>query len=130
MTHPAVRVGAIGLAVLIAANVIAALTATNWVPTSRASASDHPIGPNDLKPAECAALNLTETVSGSVLVTGTSGNDLALGGAVIDSIDGLEGDDCILGGGSDDVISGGPGNDVCIGGPGIDVFSGCETEIQ
>lgn len=129
-THPAARVGVTGIALLIAANLIAALTATNWVPTSRASVSDRPIGPNDLKPPECAALDLTETVSGSVLVTGTSGNDLILGSAVIDTIDGLGGDDCILGGGGDDVISGGAGNDVCIGGPGLDAFTGCETEIQ
>lgn len=130
MTYPAGRIGLIGLALLVGGNLIAALTATNFIPTSRASVSDRPIGPNDLKPAECAALDLTETVSGSVLVTGTAVNDLILGSGVIDTMDGLEGDDCILGGDGDDVITGGPGNDVCIGGPGTDAFAGCETEIQ
>ncbi|MGH8991276.1 MAG: hypothetical protein ACRDZ7_07100 [Acidimicrobiia bacterium] len=88
-----------------------------------------PIGPNDLKPTQCASLNLTNLVIGG---PGTAGADLVLGGPSADSLDGNAGDDCLLGGGGIDFLDGGPQNDVCIGGPLLDVINllTCETVIQ
>ncbi|MDH4339065.1 MAG: hypothetical protein OEW52_08810 [Thermoleophilia bacterium] len=106
-----------------------AVTATNVVPSSRAG-SVIGAGPtaNDLKPAACAALNLTVIVVGggsggqAALVLGTAGNDNLNGGAR---------DDCLVGGDGNDRLNGGPGTDVCIGGAGIDTFHpSCETQIQ
>lgn len=119
-------------ALLVLASVATGLAAGNSVPATRADQSTRSIGPDDLKPAECSGITLTNLVTGSVTVTGTSGNDLILGSALIDTMSGLGGDDCILGGDLVDVINGGSGNDVCIGGPGIEsfLFSSCETAYQ
>jgi len=103
-------------------------TATNVVPSTRAGGS---IGPpptaNELKPAACAALNLTIVVVGggsggqAALVLGTAGNDNLTGAAQ---------GDCLVGGAGNDRLNGGPGTDVCIGGAGTDTFhASCETQI-
>ena len=106
-----------------------AVTATNVVPASRADASLGP-GPtaNELKPAACAALNLTAIVLGggggnqSALVLGTAGND---------SLVGASGNDCLVGGAGNDRLNGNSGTDICVGGPGTDTFhASCETQIQ
>jgi Ca2+-binding RTX toxin-like protein len=104
-----------------------AMTATNVVPSTRAGST---IGAaptaNDLKPAACAALNLTVIVVGGgsggqpALVLGTAGNDNLVGAAQ---------GDCLVGGGGNDRLNGGPGTDVCIGGAGNDTFQACETQI-
>ena len=118
------------LLVLALTALVAAATATsagNGVPGSLDGRITQSIGANNLKPASCASISLTTLVIG---VTGTSGNDLLLGGSGVDVMNGGGGNDCILGGGGNDTISGGTGTDVCIGGPGTDTFSGCETSIQ
>jgi Ca2+-binding RTX toxin-like protein len=124
-THIArVALAAAGLAFVLAV----ALTATNVVPSSRADASIGP-GPtaNELKPAACAALNLTVIVVGggsggqAALVLGTAGNDNLVGATQ---------GDCLVGGAGNDRLNGGPGTDVCIGGAGTDTFQACETQIQ
>ena len=84
----------------------------------------------DIKPAACSALFLTNIVSGSGVLTGTAGNDLIIGSTGVDFIDGLGGNDCILGSVDVDTITGNEGNDVCLGGSGIDVFISCEAEAQ
>lgn len=107
-----------------------ALAAPIDVQVTRLSRVVKPIGPNDLKPPECAALTLTNLVIGT---TGTNNADLVLGGPGLDTINGNAGDDCLVGGGGIDTLSGGTGTDVCIGGPALDVFvplGGCETQIQ
>ncbi len=119
-----------GLFILIIASVVTALAATNIVPPTRVTSQTFPITANDLKPSACAGLNLTDIISGSGTITGTSGNDLILGGPGNDTINGMGGNDCILGGGGNDTIDGGDGTDVCIGGPGTDTFANCETVIQ
>lgn len=83
-----------------------------------------------LKPAACAGLYLTNIISGSGTVTGTSGNDLIITSSGVDTIDGLGGDDCIIAGDGDDLITGNEGMDVCIGGFGADTFTTCENENQ
>ena len=121
-----VALGAVALAFVLAV----AVTATNVVPSSRAGSS---IGArptaNELKPAACAALNLTVIVTGgggagnqSALVLGTAGNDTLVGAA---------GNDCLVGGAGNDRLNGNAGTDVCIGGAGTDTFHpSCETQIQ
>jgi hypothetical protein len=124
------RVAIIGLVVLILVSSASAMAAANRVPVTAVEDVAMPITANDLKPPECASLNLTEIViwpdtiwgeSSSHLVLGTSGTDLIFGGS---------GSDCILGGGGGDLIFAGAGSDVCIGGPGTDTFSGCEVQYQ
>ena len=120
----------LGLIALIIISAATAIAATNTVPPTNASEQSFPITANDIRPPQCAGLFLTNIVSGSVTITGTSGNDLILGSALPDIISGLGGDDCILGGGGIDVIDGGAGSDICIGGPGLDTFSNCEAQYQ
>lgn len=119
-----------GLMVLTLVSIISAFAAGISVPDTKVGTESIPNYANDIKPPACASLSLTNTISGSGTITGTTGNDLIIGSADADSIDGLGGDDCILGGDGDDAITGGDGNDVCLGGPGIDIFVTCESEAQ
>ncbi len=122
-----------GLVVLILVSIGSAVAATNTVPPSRLTDQKRIIAVNDLKPAACAALNLS-----SILVCpfaggacdGTDASELILGSPLVDDIKGGKGDDCILGGGGDNQLRGDQGTDVCIGGPGNDGFHpSCETQI-
>jgi Ca2+-binding RTX toxin-like protein len=124
------RVGFLGMIALIVVGSLAAVAAANTVPASNAAdlILQSPITPNDLKPAQCSALNLTNLVTGGA--DGTNGNDLILGTAGADSINGGNGNDCILGGGGNDTLRGQGGTDVCDGGPGTDSFVGCETTLN
>ncbi len=68
-----------------------------------------------------------ESISASdtaVTKTGTSGNDLLLGGDLVDEISGEAGDDVILGFSGGDTLQGGDGNDALIGGGGGDTLLG------
>ena len=75
-----------------------------------------------------------ETVTGTVnitiasdapgSVTGTSGNDVLIGGNGVNTISGLGGDDHIAGDSGADILSGGDGNDALEGGSGADLLSG------
>ncbi|MBE9479372.1 MAG: hypothetical protein IMY80_05345 [Chloroflexi bacterium] len=140
------RFAGIFLIVLIAVNVASAFAAANSVPASRLDDDSFPITANALKPAECAALNLTNIV---VAGNGTAGNDLILGTAGNDTLRGGDGDDCIVGGSGDDRLDGQRGNDIllgqdgndrlrgsqdtdiCDGGAGTDTgHNSCETEID
>ncbi len=119
---------------LILAGTIGAVAAANTVPPSRLTDQSRPITANDLKPPECAALNLTNVIvcpAGGGACSGSKARNLILGSPNVDRISGRGGNDCILGGGGDDTLDGGGGRgDVCIGGPGIDSFFKCETAIQ
>lgn len=117
---------AVAAGVLVVVCALPALTATNAVPGTYASQTASAITANDLKPADCAALNLTSVVVGN---DGTAANDLVLGDATGALVRGRNGDDCVLGGGGDDDVRGNGDTDVCIGGPGNDVFATCETQI-
>ncbi len=106
-----------------------AFTAANVVAGSRAGVSTFPVTANDLKPPECAALNLSD-VRGPVPGGGNAGA-LIIGTSAGESINGNGGDDCILGADGNDHLRGNGGNDVCIGGPGTDSFHrSCEVRIQ
>jgi Ca2+-binding RTX toxin-like protein len=110
MTVPARRLLVLfGLSVLIVSGVFWVTAAPNAIPETGIEDSivQNPITPNDLKPSECAALNLTNIVVGSGTFSGTNNNDLILGSSGADVIEGRGGDDCILGGGQDDDLRGG-----------------------
>lgn len=138
----------IGFAVVVVISVLTAVAASNTVSDSRAGEDQSSITGNDLKPAACAGINITNIVDVGAGESGTSGNDLILGTAGNDRvIRGRGGDDCILGGAGDDsrrlpfnfipglyggngddVLIGGPGYDACSGGNGSDTYIGCEVE--
>ena len=125
------RPGLLALALAAAAVFVVALTAANTIPATNAGRSTRAITPNDLKPAACAALNLTAKLAGSGTINGGAASELILGSAGVDTIRGNGGNDCILGGGGNDSLRGDAGTDVCIGGPGADTFNvSCETQIQ
>jgi Ca2+-binding RTX toxin-like protein len=94
-----------------------ARTASISVPATNVDDSSRGITVNDIKPSECAALDLTALLICPPDCTGTSESELILGGPDADLIKGKGGKDCILGGGGDDEIRGNAGGDVCIGGP-------------
>ena len=119
-----------GMLALILVSVISAFAAGISVPASNVGQQSVSVTAEDIKPPACESLYLTNIVSGSGTVTGTTANDLIIGSAGADTIDGLGGDDCILGGDGDDQITGGDGNDVCIGSGGTDSFTDCEGESQ
>ena len=114
----------VAVALLLVVGV--ASPATNVIEQSRAGQQNRPITANELKPPECAALDLQEIrvvgrqggAGHAGLVLGTDGDDTLLGGG---------GPDCILGGAGNDKINAGGGGDICIGGPGVDTFKNCET---
>ncbi len=113
------RLGFAMLTFLTLTSVFGALAATNTVPGTRLGQNNQPITANDLKPPECAGLNLS-----TVTTSGTGGNDLLLGTNADDTLNGGSGDDCIVGGGGNDTLNGGPGNDILIGGAGNDDLNG------
>lgn len=123
-TRHVVAAAALATALAVVGGASASL---NAVPGSRATAAIQAIGPNELKPAECAALTPTRLETG---LTGTNADELQLGTAGADPLEGRAGDDCVLGGGGADAIDGGAGIDVCVGGPGTDTFTRCETAVQ
>lgn len=124
------RLGVLAPVAFLVVGSLTALTASNSVPASRAGVDVRTIGPNDLKPANCAALTLNALVTGSGTVSGTNAAELILASSGIDIVSGGNGRDCILGGAGGDTIDGGAGNDVCLGGPDTDVFLNCETQVQ
>ena len=131
MRMPApLRLAMLGLLTLIVVSAGSAFAAGISVPASNVGWQSVPVTAEDIKPAACAALYLTNIFSGSGALTGTAGNDLIIGSAGVDTIDGLGGDDCILAGSGDDLIVGSDGTDICVGGPGIDMFTTCESENQ
>lgn len=130
----------LSLLALILISAILAVAATNTVSESGADESNQSTTANDLKPPECAGLNLVEVRSGSggggntnSLILGTAGNDnirgrngadCILGGAGDDTLDGDQGNDIILGGAGNDDLIGDRGNDTLYGGPGNDYLNG------
>jgi len=126
------RLAFFGLLALILASMIFAVAASNTVPPTRLDDRQFSINANDLKPPECAALNLTAiVVCGGGTCNGNNASELILGSSAIDDIRGGRGNDCILGGGGDDALRGDQNTDVCIGGPGTDTFHpSCETQTQ
>jgi Ca2+-binding RTX toxin-like protein len=140
------KLGFLLLISLIVLGVLNAFAATNTVPSKRLDDDSIPITANALKPSDCSSLNLTNIV---VAGSGTTANDLILGTAGNDNLQGSDGNDCIVGGDGDDSLRGQKGDDIvlgqggndslrgnqdtdiCDGGPGTDSgHNSCETELN
>jgi Ca2+-binding RTX toxin-like protein len=120
----------VGTATLILISLVSAFAAAITVPSTRLMDRSFVPDANDLKPPECAGLNLINIVTGSGVINGTQDNDLILGDVGDDKLQGKNGDDCLVGGDGDDNLTGNNGWDVCIGGAGNDTFKQCEVEWQ
>jgi Ca2+-binding RTX toxin-like protein len=125
----------VAMLLLVVISIGSASTASVTVPPTRLEDDSRGIAANDLKPAICAALNLTAILTCPPNCTGTAASELILGSTSGETLYGGGGDDCILGGGGTDLIYGDGGTDVCDGGPGFDLFlpffsPTCETRIQ
>jgi len=130
MKIPVLRLVLLGLLTLLIVSVVSAFAAGLSVPASNLGQQSVPVTAEDLKPAACGGIYLSNIVRGSGTFTGTAANDLIIGSAGTDAIDGAGGDDCILGSAGDDSLAGSDGNDVCIGSAGTDTFTDCEVETQ
>jgi|Deesub1362A_J573_1020465.scaffolds.fasta_scaffold00787_4 Ca2+-binding RTX toxin-like protein len=124
LARVAKRLLAMLLLALVLSTITWAIAASNTVPLSYADDDSFPVTANDLKPSDCASLNLAAVVSGSGFVFGTSANELILGSSGADLIFAGGGDDCVMGGGGADFIFGGSGDDVLLGMAGNDYLSG------
>jgi Ca2+-binding RTX toxin-like protein len=115
---------------VLALGLIHGSTAANYVSPSRAGISYIPTTARDLAPYACSGLYLDVVQwSDGGRLRGTSTNDLLLGSAKNDRIEGDGGDDCLVGGGGkNDRLDGGPGYDVCIGNATAR-FDNCEVEV-
>jgi hypothetical protein len=150
MIYKIVRLAWFSMPILLLLSVASAFSASLAIPSSRVGYLMHSITVNDLKPPECAVLNLTAIRVGSGVINGGGSNELILGSAGVDTITGNSGSDCIVGGAGDDILKGntnnaqttiilgGPGSDdirrgdYCYGGPGngpfdVDTFTKCTT---
>jgi Ca2+-binding RTX toxin-like protein len=125
-----VRLAAFALIVLVIVSAISAFGASISLSSSNVGRESVSVAAEDIKPAACGDLYLTNIVRGYGTITGIPANDLIIGSAGVDTVDGSGGDDCILGGGGDDYLAGSDGNDVCLGGFGNDMFTDCEVEFQ
>lgn len=117
------------LLVAVVLSLTAGFSARNIVAASRAAIGAFGVTANNLKPPQCASLNLT-VVRGVSSPGGAGGASLFVGTAGADRLVGGGQSDCIVGGAGNDTINAGGGTDVCIGGAGNDTFQGCETAIQ
>lgn len=127
--HMICRLVMVGLAALVLSSIMSAMAAANSVPKSGLDEISHSITVDDLKPAQCGAINLTNLIVATGAISGTDDNDLILGGSGADTISGEGGNDCILGGGGNDTLYGDSGMDVCIGGSGADILDdSCEAK--
>jgi Ca2+-binding RTX toxin-like protein len=122
------------MAGLILFSIFVAIAANNIVPVTYLTDQSSVMTANDLKPAACSAIDLTDIFycpTGGGACNATDDSELVIGSPANDSIQGGKGDDCIVGGGGNDNIRGEQNTDVCIGGPGTDSFHpSCETETQ
>ena len=108
--------------ICVLASVVSGVAASNSMPSTRASDLTATITANDLKPPECASINLTVVLS--ITATGTGASALRLGTAADETNSLGSGSDCFLGGAGNDTLTGGGGVDVLLGGPGNDVLNG------
>jgi len=70
--------------------------------------------------------DLLDGGGGQDSLVGGGGDDLLLGGPGADNLSGGIGDDLLSGGGGSDKMNGGSGRDLCRGGGGIDIAKSCE----
>ena len=120
---------AVGLAALVLSSIMSAMAASNSVPQSGLDEVSRSITVNELKPPHCDAITLTNLIAATGAISGTTENDMILGGSGADTISGEGGNDCIVGGGGNDTLYGNSGMDVCIGGSGNDILDdSCDSK--
>jgi Ca2+-binding RTX toxin-like protein len=115
------------LILLIVSSAAFAFAGSIAVPASRLDQQWFNITVSDLAPAECDSISSAITaiiVCNGGNCDGTIANELILGTAGVDTIDGKNGLDCIVGGDGNDQINGGNDDDVLIGGNGNDDLNG------
>jgi hypothetical protein len=125
MVHKIVRLGWVSLLVLMLLSIASAFSASLTMSASHAGYMKRSITANDLKPPECASLNLTSIIIESANHVHTN-PALIIGSPQNDSINtSASFADCVLGGGGNDNLSGNQGlkNAVLVGGPGSDQLS-------
>lgn len=110
-------------------SISSAFAASNTYTVTYADREIIPITANQLSPAECRTINLTNIVTGSGNIQGTNASDLIFGSSSADKINAKKGNDCIVGGGGDDELRGGEDDDILLGGLGDDELKG-ETGID
>lgn len=115
------------LVVLLSA--LSASAAGNLVPSSLLGISQFAITANNLKPPECAAINLVRVVQ--FTATGSQ-NSLVLSTSASAALRGGSGSDCLVGGAGNDTLngSGGQGYDICLGGGGVNTCENCELSYN
>ena len=123
-----IGMAALGLLALILGNIVSATAASNTMAPSGIGKDQRATTANDLKPPECAPLDLAKKLSGAGAFGNGPASALILGSPGADDVRGGGGDDCIVGGAGDDNLVGGAGNDVCLGGTGNDDYgASCEA---
>ena len=121
IVQTASRLAWVGLLALILISIFSAFATANTVLESGLYDSAQSITANNLKPLECAGLDLANVIDNG---SGGPGNDLILGTTGADILSGGDGDDCIVGGDGNDTLAGGNGNDILLGNNGDDNLSG------
>ncbi len=74
--------------------------------------------------ANSGTATATISVADSLILNGTSGDDVLTGGAGYDTISGFDGKDTLSGGAGNDILNGGKGDDTLNGGDGNDTLDG------
>src|SRR5450759_3492566 len=87
------------LFILVVSSILTASAASNTVPPSRLTNQSRPITVNDIKPPQCAAFNLTSIVvcGSSPACNGTKSDELIIGVAATNKINGHAGQNCCIG---------------------------------
>jgi Ca2+-binding RTX toxin-like protein len=121
------KIAVVAFVMLIVFSVVFAFAANIVVPSSRLTDQTRAITLSDLVPAECdsirSVLTTVHVCSGGNCMA-SNANELILGTAGDDQIDGKNGLDCIVGGGGDDSLNGGNDDDILIGNDGNDTLDG------
>jgi Ca2+-binding RTX toxin-like protein len=119
------KLAVLALVILILSSAAFAFAGSVTVPTTRMDEKVFAITVSDLVPAECNSIR--SVITAIVICSGgacSGTNELILGTAGDDDIDGKNGSDCIVGGDGNDPLNGGNGDDVLVGGNGDDILNG------
>lgn len=112
------RLAMLSLPVLLVLSIISAQAASVRIPQSNLGRSLVPITANDLKPPECAGLNLTAVSNNG----STNIPTLILGTSATENLRGRSTSDCIVGGSGNDTLRSNGGQSILIGGTGSDTL--------
>lgn len=103
-------------------------TSSISVPESIVTDTTAPLVANELRPAACASLDLTEVRSADSGPIGPA-NTLVLGGSASGLLVGGDGDDCLVGSDATEYFDGGLGHNICIAPNPAAVLVNCELGL-